>query len=402
MKCKKCGAKLGKFQYCQNCGASKDYIPSKNEKIKKRSVIGMIVSILLTFITALTLILTLSVREIFEKSLPDALDNIKWSEIEIGRVMNGFDSHTTLTEYIASFIDDPRMSNEGIAVILDSDEMTGFIKKISDNYNDIIFNKGEFMELSPQDIVAVVKANEAEITSITSMPFSSIGDIIYNDIDKTLSAPVAEYNDIMGDIFTGLSVKIIRFMFSNAGIITGFALLLIFAVISAVSFKRAGNGFKACGITIIIPSLIIFLVSLLSAVIIKIPVLAELMPSIKGILMQYGLIFTGFGILEIVIGLIMITASNGISNLKSKKENKKRLERAEIINNYDEPYVPNGDEEEKIPVIAAIPAKSDSFSATGKIPDISKAVSDKNKICTVCGHINNVNAKFCRNCSSKF
>ena len=41
--------------------------------------------------------------------------------------------------------------------------------------------------------------------------------------------------------------------------------------------------------------------------------------------MQYGLIFTGFGILEIVIGLIMITVSNGISNLKSKKQPKNNL-----------------------------------------------------------------------------
>lgn len=400
MKCKKCGARLGKFQYCQNCGTSKDYVPPKNERVKKRSVIGIILSIFFTLITAVMLTLTLSVREIFEKSLPDALDNIKWSEIEIGRVMDGFDSHTTLTQYIASFIDDPRMSDEGIAVILNSDEMTGFIRKISDNYNDVIFNKGEFMELSPQDIVAVVKANEAEITSVTSMPFSSIGDIIYNDIDKTLSAPVAEYNDTMGDLFTGLSVQIIRFMFSNAGIITGFALLLIFAVISAVSFKRAGNGFKACGITIIIPSFTIFMTALLSAVVIKIPVLAELMPSIKGILMQYGLIFTGFGVLEIVIGLIMISAANGINSLKSKKESPKQLEHEDIINNYDEMY--SSTENEKIPVPAVSTEKSDSFSATGKIPDISKAVSDKNKICSVCGHINNANAKFCRNCSSKF
>lgn len=391
MKCKKCGAKIGKYQFCNNCGAPKGYVPAKGEKIKskKRSVIGMILCLLFTFIISFVLTMTMSLRDILKKSFPDEIDNIKFSEVKIGSFIDGFEKDATLTDLIASFIDDPRMTNDGIAIILDSDALSTYIKDIAQNYNDVLFNKGDFKELSSQDVVSIVKSCETDISSATSMPFSSIGDIIYNDIDKTMAGPLEAYNDSVGDLLTGLSVVIIRFIFSNSGIITGFVILAVFLIISAICFKRVGNGIKSCGITTIIPSLAIFTISLLSAFIEKFSILNELLPSIKPILMQYGLIVTGYGILEIVIGIIFITVSDKIGMKKS-------IELTETEKNYDELYPEN--ENEKVPVMVAEPIKSDSFSDTGKIP----VISENNKICPICGAVNNINAKFCRNCSSKF
>lgn len=421
MKCKRCGAKFGKSDYCTSCGASRNYVPESEESIhteiyantekkrKKRSVVGMILSTVFTFLFAVIILSTICIRDIFDTSLYDALDDVDWSEVKIGRVVSGYDKNTTFTQYIASFIDDPRMNEAGIETILKSDELENYIEGIAENYDEIIFEKGEFKELSSKDIVEIVRANEAEISDKTEMPFNEIGDIIYNDIDKTLSEPVNSYNSIMGEVFSGTNLFIIRFMFSDAGIITQSVIMIILLIISAISFKKAGNGIKSFGITIIIPSLATAVTALLSKFIVQLPVLHELMPNIKSSFIQFGFIFTGFGAVFVVIGIVAIMIGESVEKSKLKKEIKKANATALKNNDEDEIY------EERIPVSVEnqpdkvmyerkeIPQSvpSDAFSATGKIPDISGIIANNQKVCSVCGKINTDSAKFCRNCGSK-
>lgn len=406
MKCRRCGAKLGKHDYCTSCGASRNYIPEKDEenirtekyissdeKIKKRSVIGMILSIFFVFLISTGILSAVCIRDIFENnSLVNAFDEIDWSAVEIGRAVKGFDKNTTLTQYIASFIDDPRMNDDGIDVVLKSDELREYMKNIAVNYDEMLFNKGEFMELSADDIVDIVKANETEISQKTDMPFDEIGDIIYNDINKQVSEPINSYNQNMGRIFSGAGLVIIRFMLSDYGLITGAVLLVIAMIISAVSFRRAGNGIKTCGITIIIPSLFIALTAVLSGFAVKFPVVHELMPFIKTSFIQFGFIFAGFGGITEVSGVLMISAGNMIEKSRFKKNIRKAND---AVDDEDEIY-PEKSEPKVLQKVS-----SDAFSVTGKLPDVSEVVKNKNKVCSVCGNINNPNAKFCRKCGSE-
>lgn len=409
MKCRRCGAKLGKLDYCTSCGASRNYVPEKDEenirtekytasdeKIKKRSVAGMILSVFFVFVISIGILSAVCIREIFENnSIINAFDEIDWSAVEIGRAVDGYDKNTTLTQYIASFIDDPRMNDDGIDVILRSDELREYMKNIALNYNEMLFSKGVFMELSADDIVDIVRANESEISQKTDMPFDEIGDIIYNDINKQVSEPINSYNQNMGKIFSGAGFSVIRFMLSDYGLITGAVLLLAAMVVSAVSFRRAGNGIKTCGIIIIVPSLLIALTAVFSGFIVKFPVIHELMPFIKKSFIQFGFIFTGFGGIIEVFGVLMISAGNMIEKSRFKRDIRKANAAAAAANDEDEIY-PEKSEPKVLQKVS-----SDAFSVTGKLPDVSEIVKNNNKVCPICGNINNSNAKFCRKCGSE-
>ena len=388
MKCVKCGRTFKNQQYCPYCGAAEEYM-----KKRRRSVPLMILSVVLTFIFTVSMLMSLCIRGVSDESLENIVNNIQWSDFKTGTGKN-----TTLTEYVSGFIDDDRMTSDGIKVILDSSEMKSYISSIICNYRDVIFKDADFMKLSSDDIVEIVKKNESNITAVTNMPFNAIGDIIYNDIDKTMSVHMESYNEVAGGIFSGISLILIRFALSLAGIITQGVILLVSMILSAVNFKYLGNGLKAFGITAVIPSFITLAVSLLSGLILRVPVLYGLFPSFKKIFIKYSLIFTGAGAVIILLGILFVKLADVSDKSRFKKAEKKAVESKS--DDYEDEYFEEKSEtgKEKPATEKKKSIKSDSFSSTGKIPVVS---ASGGKVCHVCGHINSVNAKFCRKCGSE-
>ena len=131
--------------------------------------------------------------------------------------------------------------------------------------------------------------------------------------------------------------------------------------------------------------------SVFSGFAVKFPVVHELMPFIKTSFIQFGFIFVGFGGITEVLGVLMISAGNMIE----KSRFKKNIRKANATVDEDEIY-PEKSEPKVLQKVS-----SDAFSVTGKLPDVSEVIKNKNKVCSVCGNINNPNAKFCRKCGSE-
>jgi hypothetical protein len=131
------------------------------------------------------------------------------------------------------------------------------------------------------------------------------------------------------------------------------------------------------------------IISLFSWLIIKVPVISEILPVIKISFIKYGLIYTGFGAVFVLVGISFVKLADFSDKSKIKRAEKKALKKAE---DEDEKEYSNLKTNNRKNV------KSDSFSVTGKIPVIS---TEHGKACHICGHINAENAKFCRNCGSE-
>ncbi len=422
MKCKNCGKKVYSKEMCV-CGEKAPDIHGKG--VAANSIICAIILVLTVF----SLILSISLRYIVNKNLlVKTVENVNLCEIE---VENDSGKKVKLDQYIYDeFIDDERITVENVDNVLNDPFIKDFIIEKIEGYQKFFMDEGEMVYIRSEDIVNLIDENSDLLYNEAGLNFLEPDKIELKEELEGLDI----FSDICRDYFTGwFTSGYIQTYFSFAYVVFLGVLLIVILVqwlaVYAINGRRMMKALKKYSIAVIVPSALIFLLTLPTIFFSEKSIVQSITKEIRNpIIISSGIIMAA-GVLLLVISILF---------------GSKRQENAEVISDeaqtaienpaQDQPVIENVKTEEAAETVYSAPKaensydnkpdnsvfapKTDENKNTDDKPDTDKeakesepkptetnvdsAVKEPKKVfCTKCGHENRSNSSFCSMCGEK-
>lgn len=412
MNCKKCGQKVFSKEICK-CGEKAPNIHGKG--VAANTIICTVILVL----SVISLILTASLRNIVNKNLlVNTIENVNISEIEIEEDSG---KKIKLDQYIYDeFIDDSRITVENVDNVLNNPFIKNFIIEKIEGYQKFALDEGEMVYITSDDIINLIDENSDLLYNEAGLNFLEPDKA---ELKESLSGLDA-FSDFCRDYMTGwFTSGYIQTYFSIAFVNFLEVLLVIILIqwllVYYFNGRRIFKALKKYSISVIVPSAIIFMTSILPVFFNKNGIVSALTNEIRKPFMISSGIILGVGVVLLFVS-ILFSGKNKINTNTAYKADETEIPvtaESTEANITDEPEL--AEQPSEIPYTAFAPAdeKDDDSSIYSPIenkPDESEtddekisenkaesSTSDKKVFCTKCGHENRANSSFCTQCGTK-
>lgn len=356
MQCTKCNKKVYANEVCV-CG---EKAPKKNNGAVR---FNTIVCFILVFISALSLITTLSLRTIVNDNLiVEVIEDVKLEELEIdGKKLD----QVIFDEYI----NDDRVSIENVDNLLQDPFIKDFLIEKVEAYQDFALDKGDAPVVTADEIVNLITENEDKIYNEVGLRFLEPDK---EELRESLGS-LDEFEEFTNDFLnTGFGSRLVQTYFSYANVIFHIVLMVVifiqWFVVYKANSRRAAKMMSKYSIALIIPSALILIAILLVKIIPDLNIADELLSSVLKTFMIYSAIL-------IIVGLVpeMFAVIADKSYKSSKTVTEIKTKETTVI---PEPIAENN--------------KADN----------EPQVSSEN-VCPQCSHNNKENSAFCSRCGTK-
>ena len=364
MQCENCGKKVYANETCV-CGQK---APKKNNGgVRTNTVICFI----LLMISALCLILTLSLRTVVNKNLlVKSVEEVELAEIEV-------DDGKKLDQYIYDeYIADERITVENVDNLLKDPFIKDFLVEKINAYQNFALDDGELPYITSDDIVKLIDDNQELLFNEAGLRFLEPDKA---DLKEDLSA-LDDFEKFSKDVLdTTFMTKLVQTFFSYANVIFLIVFMAVifiqWLIVYKVNERRASKMMIKYGIAVLIPSLLVLASVLTFTFVPDIDMADQILSSVKTPFYVLSLVFIALG------GFIMAV---GVAANKKYKSSKTIGEvQTEIpVAPLNTPVEPSADQTEQ--------------SVT---ENVTKAESQN--ICPQCSFENKETASFCSRCGTK-
>ena len=410
MDCKICGRKVYAGETC-SCG----------EKAPKIRGIGVAVnSVICGFIlviTVLTLIFSFSLRQIMKNDiLQNTLNDIDLAEIEV----KDSGKNVKLDKYIYdNYIADERITVENVDNVLRDPFIKNFLIEKLDGIKDHIFNGGEIVYISSEDIIELMDNNRSLLYNEVELDFLEPDKKELRENLSGLDKLYEFYKEHMTGWFMDSYVKT---FFSFAFIVFLIVLLVIilaqWMLVYKLNERRMLKALKKYSIVFIVPAALIFIPTTIANLLM--PKSLEIFGDVLFPFIIISGVLVAAGIILLVLSIILadsrpVAASEPImtieeineetsepkNNVENTNDNTVETEIKTSIESIEKDASDDSSISEWARPEASVSDNTEQVTAVNTDMTENKPVKSEFVFCTACGSKNRRGSKFCTKCGNK-
>ncbi len=384
MICKNCGNKVFAKEIC-DCGEKAPNLHGKGVAVN--SIICTIILIISVF----SFIMTASLRNIVnENYIVKTIEEVDLCSLELEN--NG--KTVKLNQFIYDeFIGDERITIQNVDNILQAPFIKEFIIEKVEGYQNFFMARGDMEVITADDIVELIDENSQLLYNEAGLEFLGPDkEDLRNDL-----AVLDDFGKFCNDYLTGwLTGGLIQTYFSQAYLnfleILFVIVLIQWLVVYRINGRRMSKALEKYSIAVIVPSVILFVVSLLMFVPDKNSILGAFTVNIRNTFVIASAIVLGFGIVLNIISILI----KGKKKKAVVQTDNTVIGADETVNEVNEDTVETVTEEKLEEIVP-----DTSFAPTVQKNEEANLEELKNVFCTQCGHKNRENSTFCAMCGTK-